>query len=229
MWGAPAPHSASKAPHVSAAAIRAPPHCPPYTSVGAPRSPAMHEPRRATRSPAPPGSAASARLQVVLRELRILEPARQVRVVGGEVEVAMAAQPEQDRWACASRPARRPRTCRRSARSSPAPAPAAARGAAASAATACTPRAPGRGSGPPALPTLLRDRPHREDRRQVVRARPAGLRAQRRQRLARQIGPSRSDDELRRGLAHPAMLLLCCPRNSDRRRGVPICDGPVPP
>ena len=70
--------------------------------------------------------------------------------------------------ACASRRARRPRTCNRCARGCRAPARAAAREAAASAATACRPRAPRRGSRSRARPRPPARSAHREQRRQVL-------------------------------------------------------------
>ena len=71
-------------------------------------------------------------------------------------------------WACASRRARRPRTCSRSAPAYRARPPGAARGTAASGARACRPRGRPRGSRPRARRDLLQDQRHREDRRQVV-------------------------------------------------------------
>ena len=112
------------------------------------------------------------------RELLDARPARSRRPAGPRC------------WACASRRARRPRTCRRSSRACRAPARAGARGTAASAATAGRRRGPASGiaiigSGE----TSCIDQRHREDRRQVVGAGGlAGLRVQRRQRLAREVG-----------------------------------------
>src|SRR5690242_15321736 len=44
----------------------------------------------------PNGELRERRVELVLAELRVLERAGEVRVVGGEVEVAVTAQPEQD-------------------------------------------------------------------------------------------------------------------------------------
>src|SRR5215212_1921254 len=52
------------------------------------------------------GQAVERLLHVRLGELRVLETARQVRVVGGEVEVAVAAQAEQDHSRLARLPGR---------------------------------------------------------------------------------------------------------------------------
>ena len=92
--------------------------------------------------------------------------------------------------ACASRPARRPRTCSRSAPACRAPSPAGAPGTAATAATAGRRRAPRPGmSTYRSVGHLLQDQVHREQRREVVRAdRLQRARVQRRRRRRGQVG-----------------------------------------